>query len=65
MDKYELTAKSSIQLGICLKFLHAQKLRYAVRVEEISETKSVFRISVDADEETFKAVSETYRILIS
>ncbi len=65
MDKYELTAKSSIQLGICLKFLHAQKIRYAVRVEEISKTKSIFLIAIDTDEETFNTVSETYRILIS
>lgn len=61
----ELIAKNSKQLAICLKFLHAEKIKFFVDLIEVSNKKIIYQIIVDTDDDTYEVVKEKYRILIS
>lgn len=64
MDCY-FTAVNDKQLGICLRMLYAENIQGFVQTTKNSKDKIEFHISINADEELFKALEERYKIMIS
>lgn len=58
-------AKNSRQLGICLKMIYDEKLKYSVTVYENEKRKIEYEVMAVADKELAEKLKERYRILIS
>ncbi|MCM1525248.1 MAG: hypothetical protein NC120_12415 [Ruminococcus sp.] len=61
----DFLAVNSKQLGICLKMLYAEKVRYSVKVVENNKGKINYIINAEVDNDTYKKLRERYRIMIS
>ena len=61
----EFIAKNSKELGICLKLLYAENVKFYVDVHENDKKKIYYSIEVDTDEQRREAIREKYRILTS
>ncbi|MCM1578726.1 MAG: hypothetical protein NC078_08025 [Ruminococcus sp.] len=60
-----LIATCDRHLGLCLRMLKTQEIKFVVEVDRNDKGKYIFKIGVKANKETFKEVSKLYDGLIS